>query len=88
MVAAFYFVGFAFFTWSLILEPIVGLMPFLQAGVVLLVGYKLVEFIGELVYKSAAKTLELDKAAAMKTLVRILAMRYYLVFWPLYLKLG
>jgi len=71
MVAAFYFIGFAFSTWSLILEPIIGLMPFLQAGVVLLVGYKLVEFIGELVYKSVAKTLELDKAAAMKTLVRI-----------------
>lgn len=71
MVAAFYFIGFAFSEWSLILEPIVGLMPYIQAGVILLVGYKLVEFIGELVYKNAAKTLELDKATAMRTLVRI-----------------
>ncbi|MGC9202465.1 MAG: mechanosensitive ion channel family protein [Thermoproteota archaeon] len=71
MIVAFYLIGFAFSTWSLILEPIVGLMPYIQAGVVLLVGYKLVEFVGELVYRSVARTLELDKAAVMKTLVRI-----------------
>lgn len=71
MIAAFYFVGFVFATWSFILEPISGLMPYLQAGVVLLIGYKIIEFVGEVVYKSAVKTFEPGIAVAMKTLTKI-----------------
>lgn len=71
MVTAFYFVGFAFSTWSVILQPIIGLMPYIQAGIVLLIGYKLVELFGEIVYKNARKTLDQDKAAAIRTLTRI-----------------
>lgn len=71
MIAAFYFVAFVFSKWYPILEPIAGLMPYIQAGIVLLVGYKLVEFVGELVYKNTLKTFEQDKAATLKTVTRI-----------------
>jgi len=71
VIASLYLIGFIFSEWSNVLEPFKASIPFIQAAIILGIGYRVTNLIGEIAYKSVNQV-NRDAAATARTVTRII----------------